>query len=611
LYPFFKHKKYKLEEIMNISEILLNKTSEAIQEVYGVTPEKGSLQLQKTRKDFEGDYTLVVFPLLRLSKKSPEQTAQDIGENLIKNCEVVVRYTIVKGFLNLVIADKYYLSYLLEIKAAKYGLKPIFPDAEKIMVEYSSPNTNKPLHLGHIRNNLLGNSLCRILEANGKHVIKTNIVNDRGIHICKSMLAWLKWGNEETPESTGKKGDHLVGEYYVKFDKEYKKQIQELVLFGKSEEEAAKLAPIMLEAQEMLRKWENSDSDVLDLWKRMNHWVYEGFDVTYKRLGVSFDKIYYESDTYLVGRDTVLDGLKRGVLVQRSDNSVWADLTGDGLDEKILLRSDGTSVYMTQDIGTAQLRQIDYAPDKMVYVVGNEQNYHFKVLALILDKLGFNWAKGLYHMSYGMVELPEGKMKSREGTVVDADDLMDEMISTAHAMANELGKLEGLSETEKEYTYRIIGLGALKYFILKVDPVKNMTFDPRESVDFNGNTGPFIQYTYARICSVIRKAGELDISPINKINTSLELSAKEKSLLSLVHEFPAVVEDAGTNYSPALIANFIYELAKEFNQFYHDHSILKEENGERRDFRVKLSEIIGQVIKNGMDLLGIEVPERM
>lgn len=598
---------------MNLNELLSGYIEEAVNSVYGATPDKSAIQLQKTRKDFEGDITLVTFPLLRISKKSPETTGLEIGKFLVdNNSSLISGYNCVKGFLNLIISNKYYLNFIKETAGTKsFGLKALESDSEKVMVEYSSPNTNKPLHLGHIRNILLGNALCRILAANGKHVVKTNIVNDRGIHICKSMLAWERWGNGETPESSGKKGDHLVGDYYVKFDIEYKKEIKELVAKGLSEEEAAKEAPILKDAQEMLRKWENRDGDVLKLWHTMNQWVYDGFDVTYSRLGVDFDKIYYESDTYIIGRDTVLDGLKKGVFYQRPDSSVWVDLTKDGLDEKILLRSDGTSVYMTQDIGTAQIRQVEYRPDKMVYVVGNEQNYHFKVLALILDKLGYGWAKGLYHMSYGMVELPEGKMKSREGTVVDADDLMDEMISTAKAMANELGKLEGLNEQEKEDTYRIIGLGALKYFILKVDPVKNMTFDPRESVDFNGNTGPFIQYTYARIRSVFRKADELGIKYEYDLNLGLNINSKEKGLLTMLYDFPSVVAESGNNYSPALIANYIYELVKEYNQFYHDFSILKETNEELRNFRLVLSEMVGIVVKNGMNLLGIEVPERM
>jgi arginyl-tRNA synthetase len=597
---------------MNLNELLLGYVAEAVNIIYGATPDKNIIQLQKTRKDFEGDITLVTFPLLRISKKSPEATAQEVGKFLLDSSGIITGYNCVKGFLNLIVSEKFYLKFIEESFGNKnFGLITANENSEKIMVEYSSPNTNKPLHLGHIRNILLGNSLCRILAANGKQVIKTNIVNDRGIHICKSMLAWQKWGDGETPASSGKKGDHLVGDYYVKFDIEYKKEIKRLVKEGMSEDLAAKEAPIIKDAQEMLRRWENRDTEVLDLWHKMNQWVYDGFDVTYKRLGVDFTKIYYESDTYLIGRDTVLEGLNKGVFYQRPDSSVWVDLTKDGLDEKILLRSDGTSVYMTQDIGTAQIRQVEYSPDKMVYVVGNEQNYHFKVLALILDKLGYTWAKGLYHLSYGMVELPEGKMKSREGTVVDADDLMDEMISTAKAMANELGKLEGLNDREKEDTYNIIGLGALKYFILKVDPSKNMTFDPRESVDFNGNTGPFIQYTYARICSIFRKAEELGIQYNKDLNLGLVISSKEKGLLTLLYDFPLVVAESGNNYSPALIANYIYELVKEYNQFYHEYSILKESNDELRNFRLVLSEMAGIVIKNGMNMLGIDVPERM
>jgi arginyl-tRNA synthetase len=483
------------------------------------------------------------------------------------------------------------------------------------MVEYSSPNTNKPLHLGHIRNNLLGYSLSEILKANGRKVIKTNIVNDRGIHICKSMLAWQKWGKGETPDNTNityrKKGDHLVGDYYVRFEAEYKKQVKELMDEGQSEAEALKNAPLIKEAQELLIKWEKGDPEIYKLWQTMNRWVYEGFDLTYNRLGVDFDKIYYESDTYIVGKETVLEGVKKKILIQEPDGSVWSDLTNDGLDRKILLRSDGTSVYMTQDIGTAQLRQNDYAPDKMIYVVGNEQNYHFKVLALILDKLGFEWAKDLYHLSYGMVELPEGKMKSREGTVVDADDLIDEMIDTARDMSKELGKLEGLSGNEKEDIFRIIGLGALKYFILKVDPVKNMTFDPKESIDFNGNTGPFIQYTHARIRSVFRKAAGMKIEKAKQIVADIGLNAKEKMLLKLIYEYPLVVADAGSQFNPALLANYAFELAKEYNQFYHDNPILRDDNESRRDFRLMMSGMIGRIIKSAMGLLGIEVPERM
>ncbi len=597
---------------MNLSSILTEKIIEFFEVRFGQKPLEDLIQLQKTRKEFTGDITLVVFPLLKITGKKPEETAQIIGNYLEENLSVVSGFNVIKGFLNLAISGSFYLQHLQEISRGRgYGTSGSGTTPGLFMVEYSSPNTNKPLHLGHIRNNLLGFSLCNILEANGHKVIKTNIVNDRGIHICKSMLAWQKWGNGETPRISGKKGDHLVGDYYVKFDTEYKKQIKELIAEGKSENDASKMAPLILEAQEMLRKWEAGDKEVYDLWFRMNHWVYQGFDLTYKRLGVSFDKIYYESDTYIVGRDTVLEGVKQGILEQQDDGSVWADLSDQGLDKKLLLRSDGTSVYMTQDIGTAQLRQNDYAPDKMIYVVGNEQNHHFRVLSLILDKLGFSWAKDLYHLSYGMVELPEGKMKSREGTVVDADDLIDGMIETAREMSKELGKLEGLTPEEKEDTFRIIGLGALKYFILKVDPAKNMMFDPRESIDFNGNTGPFIQYTYARIRSVVRKAEEMNLDLPQQIDESIILEQKEKELLKLIYEFPGVVKDAAKEYSPALIANYVYELAKEYNQFYHDHSILKEENIQVRDFRLMLSEVVGRIIHTGMGLLGIEVPERM
>ncbi len=597
---------------MTLNDVLTSSISMAVKELYGAEPETKLIQVQKTRKEFEGDATLVVFPFLRISKKSPEQTAEDIGAYLKTNVDLVSSYNIIKGFLNLVIKDAYYLDFLTGIKDSEnFGFEAVKSGAERVMVEYSSPNTNKPLHLGHIRNILLGHSLSKILAVNGKEVIKTNIVNDRGIHICKSMLAWQKWGNGETPASSGKKGDHLVGDYYVRFDLEYKKQIKELESKGMSSDQATKEAPLLIEAQEMLRKWEAKDPEVHKLWETMNQWVYDGFDVTYDRMGVGFDKIYYESDTYIVGRDTVLDGLKKGTVYQRDDKSVWADLTGEGLDEKLLLRSDGTSVYMTQDIGTCELKHQDFPFDKSVYVVGNEQNYHFKVLAIILDKLGFSWAKGLYHMSYGMVELPEGKMKSREGTVVDADDLMDEMIATANEMANELGKLEGFSEEEKLENYRIIGLGALKYFILKVDPTKNMTFDPKESIDFNGNTGPFIQYTYARIRSVFRKAAELGVDYKVNVDGNIVLSTKEKSLLKMVHDFPSIVKDAGDNYSPALIANYLYDLVKEYNQFYHDHSILKEVDNSKRNLRLLLSDTVSRILLNGMDLLGIEMPERM
>jgi arginyl-tRNA synthetase len=597
---------------MKLTSIISEGVAYAVKEIYKTDIKVSEIQVQETRKEFEGDLTIVVFPLLKLSKKSPEATAQELGAYLEKNMDIVEKFNVIKGFLNLSITSGFYLTFLKnEASNGSFGVINPDSNSKTFMVEYSSPNTNKPLHLGHIRNNLLGWSVCQILKANGNHIVKTNIVNDRGIHICKSMLAWQKWGRGETPESTGKKGDHLVGDYYVKFDQEYKKQITELKAQGKSDDEAAKNAPLINEAQEMLRKWEAKDSEIYSLWKMMNGWVYSGFDITYKQLGVDFDKIYFESDTYMVGRNTVISGLDKGVFYKRPDNSVWVDLTKDGLDEKLLLRSDGTSVYMTQDIGTAQLRQMDYSPDKMVYVVGNEQNYHFKVLALILDKLGFSWAKDLYHLSYGMVELPEGKMKSREGTVVDADVLMDEMISTSKSMADELGKLEGLTQEEKENIYRIIGLGALKYFILKVDPTKNMTFNPKESIDFNGNTGPFIQYTHARIRSVIRKADELGITEMQNFNAELKISEKEKTLLKLIYSFPEVIAEAAHNYSPALVANYIYEVAKEYNQFYHDFPILKEENQDARNFKLVLSKTTGSVIKTAMRLLGIEVPERM
>lgn len=595
-----------------IEQILTASTIAAVRELYGKDCSGEQIQLQKTRKEFEGDITLVVFPLLKLSGKSPENTATEIGNYLKIKCNEVSGYGVVKGFLNLNIIDSYYLDFLNKAyNTDNYGIINAIPGSEKIMVEYSSPNTNKPLHLGHIRNNLLGFAVSNILAATGKKVIKTNLVNDRGIHICKSMLAWQRWGNGEIPQTSGKKGDHLVGEYYVRFDLEYKKQVNDLVKNGQSKENAEKNAPLMLEAQEMLRKWEAGDEEVRNLWKKMNAWVYAGFDETYKRLGVTFDKIYYESETWIPGKKTVLEGLEREVLVKREDGSVWADLKEKGLDEKVLLRSDGTSVYMTQDIGTAQARQQDYAPDKMVYVVGNEQNYHFKVLAIILDMLGFPWAKTLHHLSYGMVELPEGKMKSREGTVVDADDLMDEMIETAREMSKELGKLEGLNEQEKEDIFRIIGLGALKYYILKVDPVKNMLFNPRESIDFDGNTGPFIQYTYTRIRSVFRKGDEMGVHMPAESPVSVLLNNKEKNLLKMIHEFPSVVRDAGSAFNPSLIANFIYDMVKEYNQFYHDHSILKEENPDIRDMRLVMSYVTAGIVKRGMEMLGIEMPERM
>lgn len=603
---------FNITHMQAIENTLTTQVIAAVTHLYGRPCATEQVQLQKTRREFTGDITLVVFPLLKISGKAPDKTAGEIGQYLRENCHEVIDYNVIKGFLNLVVADDYFLDFLnMAYHKENYGFTSIPEKPQTIMVEYSSPNTNKPLHLGHIRNNLLGYAVSSILEANGKKVIKTNLVNDRGIHICKSMLAWQKWGNGETPESSKKKGDHLVGEYYVKFDQEYKKQVAALKESGVTQEEAEKNAPLLQEAQEMLRQWEAGDNKVHTLWETMNGWVYKGFDETYRRLGVRFDKIYYESETWIPGKQTVLKGLEQGILVQHNDGSVWADMRDKGLDEKVLLRSDGTSVYMTQDIGTAQVRQHEYAPDRMVYVVGNEQNYHFKVLAIVLDMLGFPWAKTLHHLSYGMVELPEGKMKSREGTVVDADDLMDEMISTAREMSKELGKLEGLTDEEKENTFRIIGLSALKYYMLKVDPTKNMLFNPRESIDFDGNTGPFIQYTYTRIRSVFRKASETGIDMPDDVSTSLVLNPKEKSLLKLIHEFPGVVKDAGDTFNPSLIANFIYELVKEFNQFYHDYSILKEEKPDVRNLRLVLSEVTAGIVKRGMELLGVEMPERM
>ncbi len=596
---------------MNIEITLAQSVAAAVKELYGADFDTQKIQLQKTRKEFEGDFTLVVFPFLSLSKKRPEETAQEIGEYLKNSLTIIQSFNVVKGFLNLAIAPGYWVELLKHIDATdKWGTTPAGEDSPLVMVEYSSPNTNKPLHLGHIRNNLLGYALSNIIAANGNRVVKTNIVNDRGIHICKSMLAWQKWGNGETPASSGKKGDHLIGDYYVAFDKHYKAELAELMGKGMTKEEAEAASPLMAEAREMLVKWEAGDKEVRALWEQMNQWVYDGFDETYKRLGVDFDKIYYESDTYLVGKETVLGGLEKGIFYRREDESVWADLTKDGLDEKLLLRSDGTSVYMTQDIGTAQLRFRDYPIDKMVYVVGNEQNYHFQVLSLLLDRLGFSWGKGLVHFSYGMVELPEGKMKSREGTVVDADDLMDEMIDTARETSEELGgKLNDLTAEEKAEINRIIGLGALKYFMLKVDARKNMLFNPKESIDFNGNTGPFIQYTYARTRSIGRKAAEAGAA--TEFTAPASISEKECNIIRMMNEFPAVVRQAGTDYSPSGIANYAYELAREYNQFYHDFSILREENEETKAFRLLLTDNVGKVIKTAMNLLGIEVPERM
>ncbi len=593
---------------MSIENILSQATAQAVNELYGLAVEPQTIVPQATRKEFEGNLTIVVFPFLRASHKAPDATAQEIGEYLAAHCEAVEKFNVIKGFLNISIKPSFWAQLLDNISHDEnYGFKQETADSKLVMIEYSSPNTNKPLHLGHVRNNLLGFSLSQIMKANGNKVVKTNIVNDRGIHICKSMLAWLKWGNGATPESTGKKGDHLIGDFYVLFDKHYKAEIKEIAeAQGISEEEAEKQSTLMQEAREMLKKWEDNDPEVRALWEKMNSWVYAGFDETYRRMGVDFDKIYYESQTYLEGKEKVEEGLEKGVFYRKEDNSVWADLTPDGLDHKLLLRSDGTSVYMTQDIGTAKLRYQDYPIDKMIYVVGNEQNYHFQVLSLLLDKLGFKWGKDLIHFSYGMVELPHGKMKSREGTVVDADDLMDKMVEDALAMTSD--RLEGMTPDEKLEVARIIGMGALKYFILKVDPRKNMLFNPAESIDFNGNTGPFIQYTYARIQSLQRKAG--DNLPALNIDT-VTPNEKEIAIIQRVADFPAVVEEAGKTYSPALIANYTYELAKEFNQFYHDYSILKEEDENVKVFRLELSRTVAGIIKRAFSLLGIEVPERM
>ena len=606
---------------MNIEEKLTTSIISAIKTLYGQDVPGKMVQLQKTKKEFEGHLTLVVFPFLKMSKKGPEQTAQEIGGYLKEHApELVSAYNAVKGFLNLTIASDCWIELLNSIQAApEYGIEKATENSPLVMIEYSSPNTNKPLHLGHVRNNLLGNALANIIAANGNKVVKTNIVNDRGIHICKSMLAWLKYGNGETPETSGKKGDHLIGDYYVAFDKHYKAEVKELMAKfqgeGLSEEEAKAKAesesPLMKEAREMLVKWEANDPEVRALWKKMNDWVYVGFDETYRMMGVTFDKIYYESETYLEGKEKVMEGLEKGFFYRKEDGSVWADLTGEGLDHKLLLRADGTSVYMTQDIGTAKLRFADFPIDKMIYVVGNEQNYHFQVLSILLDKLGFDWGKGLVHFSYGMVELPEGKMKSREGTVVDADDLMAEMINTAKETSGELGKLDGLTQEEADNIARIVGLGALKYFILKVDARKNMTFNPKESIDFNGNTGPFIQYTYARIQSVLRKAKEAGITVPAQLPLGIELSEKEEGLIQMIADFATVVKQAGEDYSPSLIANYTYDLVKEYNQFYHDFSILREENGAVKIFRLALSENVAKVVRLGMGLLGIEVPDRM
>ena len=595
---------------MTIEKMLTQQVLEAVKACYGVELNEKDVQLQETRKEFAGDLTVVVFPFTRYSRKSPEETAKELGEYLKQNIEEVETYNVIKGFLNVVISSAYWIEVLNDVaKEEKYGYAKE-PSGKTYMIEYSSPNTNKPLHLGHIRNNFLGWSVSEIQKANGHKVIMVNLVNDRGIHICKSMIAWEKFANGATPESTGTKGDHFVGDYYVRFDKEYKAQIKELMEQGKTEEEAKKEAPILLEAQEMLRKWEAGDEKVVSLWRTMNDWVLKGFDETYKMMGISFDKVYFESQTYKKGRDLVLKGLADGVLYRKDTGSVWADLTGDGLDHKLLLRDDGTSVYMTQDIGTAYDRFNEFNMDQEIYVVGNEQNYHFQVLSLVCKKLGFDWADKIKHLSYGMVELPEGKMKSREGTVVDADDLIDEMIHTARTTSEELGKLDGYTKEEAEDVYRKVALGALKYFILKVDPKKTMMFNPKESIDFNGNTGPFIQYTYTRIKSVLRKAEEAGVKIVpGDIHTAL--TEKEQNLVKLIAKLPAVVKEAGDNYSPALIGNYAYELAKEFNQFYHDYSILKEENEQVRNLRLLLAQQCSVAIENAMGMLGIEMPERM
>ena len=596
---------------MSIIQSLQQATAEAVQALYGQMPTPEQLQFQKTRSEFEGQWTLVAFPLLKISRKNPEATAQEIGAYLQEHCSLVEGIQIVKGFLNLSIAPAAWVEDFNAIRSDKtFGHKQATADAPFVMVEYSSPNTNKPLHLGHVRNNLLGYSIARILEASGNRVFKTNIVNDRGIHICKSMLAWQRWGNGATPESTGKKGDHLIGDFYVLFDKHYKAELTALMNEGKTKEEAEAASPLMADARAMLRRWEDGDEEIRSLWSTMNSWVYAGFDETYKRMGVSFDEIYYESETYLLGKEEVLRGLKEGKFVQDPDGSVWADFTDEGLDRKILLRSDGTSVYITQDIGTAKMRFDKHPIDKMVYVVGNEQEYHFKVLSLLLDRLGYAFGKGLVHFSYGMVELPDGKMKSREGTVVDADDLMDEMVATARAIAEEQGKGKDMPAEEAAEVARRVGLGSLKYFILKVDPRKNMTFNPKESIDFNGNTGSFIQYTYARIRSLLRKAEELGIT-LPATFAGLTISTKEQELIAKVAEYADIVEEAARTYSPAVIANYVYDLVKEYNQFYHEFSILKEANEELRAFRLALSEVVARTIAAGFSLLGIEMPERM
>lgn len=594
-----------------IENLLTESALKAINRLYGGTVPEKLVQIQKTRPEFTGDYTLVVFPLLQISKKKSEQTAEEIGNYLVANVPEVESFNVIKGFLNLTISTAYWFSFFNNHKdETGYGKKEAGDDGPYV-VEYSAPNTNKPLHLGHVRNNLLGWSVSEILKAGGKNVVKVNLINDRGIHISKSMLAWQKWGNGITPEMAGVKGDKLVGDYYVRFDKEYKKQIEELVQQGLSKDEASRKAPLMAEAREMLQKWEQGDREVRKLWEQMNHWVYDGFEVTYSRMGIDFDRVYYESDTYLLGKQLVMEGLEKGAFFKKDDGSVWCDLSDEGLDEKLLLRADGTSVYMTQDLGTAQLRYDDYHPSELIYVVGNEQNYHFDVLKRVLKKLGRTWAGHIHHLSYGMVELPDGKMKSREGTVVDADDLIDEMVDTARQITEELGKFDDFTREESEKLYRILGLGALKYFILKVDPKKTMLFNPEESLDFNGNTGPFIQYTHARIRSVLRKADERNFIYRQPASVSMPIKPKEKNLLKLLHDFPQIVQQAAENLSPALIANFAYDLAKEYNQFYHEHQILKEPDQAIRNFRLCLSAWTGQTINSAMGLLGIEVPERM
>lgn len=596
-----------------IDLLLQESVRKALNSLYSICVEAKDIVLSATKKEFTGDFTLVVFAYVKQAKKSPEQIANEIGEFVVNDCKDIERFNVIKGFLNFEVSQNYWLSFV-DINKTKltFGYKSI-RDEKPIVVEYSSPNTNKPLHLGHIRNNLLGWSVAEILKANGYAVKKVNLVNDRGIHICKSMLAWQRFGNGETPESSNMKGDHLVGKYYVLFDKEYKRQIEEMVAQGVEKEIAEKTAPFLIEAQEMLRKWEAKDEEVINLWKTMNSWVYKGFDETYYKLGVDFDKVYHESDTYLLGKELVKEGLEKGILFKKEDNSIWCDLTSDGLDEKLLQRADGTSVYMTQDLGTAMLRHKDFNSDKLIYVVGNEQNYHFNVLKLVLKKLGFDWADNLFHLSYGMVELPEGKMKSREGTVVDADDLIEEMIETAKQQTLEHGKIDSFSEEEANSLYRMLALGALKYFILKVDPTKNMLFNPKDSIDFNGNTAPFIQYTYARICSIIRKAKEEKgiIVEHLRLDDSLEFNTKELEIIRNLYAFPSIVEQAGQTYSPALIANYVYELAKSFNAFYQDTPILKEENKSIIEMRVSLANFVGNTIKIAMNLLGIKVPERM